>query len=62
MLDIYERSVLIIESDRLKPGESPHSAHSSRSKYVDTITCACTHVKHLKVLYSRNQGELLYSV
>nr|XP_027236772.1 uncharacterized protein LOC113828030 isoform X1 [Penaeus vannamei] len=57
MLDIYERSVLIIESDRLKPGESPHNAHSTRSKYVDTITCACTHVKRFKVLYSRNQED-----
>ncbi|XP_047480213.1 uncharacterized protein LOC125032872 [Penaeus chinensis] len=57
MLDIYERSVLIIESDRIKPGESPHSAHSTRSKYVDTITCACTHVQRFKVLYSRNQED-----
>ncbi|XP_042855878.1 Fanconi anemia group M protein-like isoform X2 [Penaeus japonicus] len=57
MLDIYERSVLIVESDRLKPGETPHNAHSARSKYVDTITCACTHVKRFKVLYSRNQED-----
>ncbi|XP_063601485.1 uncharacterized protein LOC134777593 isoform X2 [Penaeus indicus] len=57
MLNIYERSVLIIESDRLKPGESPHNAHSTRSKYVDTITCACTHVERFKVLYSRNQED-----
>ncbi|XP_053642041.1 Fanconi anemia group M protein isoform X3 [Cherax quadricarinatus] len=56
MLDLYDRPVIIVEMDRLKPGESSHRG-KIRSKYLDTIACACTQVTQLKVLYSSGQEE-----
>ncbi|XP_063885046.1 Fanconi anemia group M protein-like isoform X2 [Scylla paramamosain] len=53
MLELYERPVLIVEDEAARG--SP--AHQARSRYLDTIVCACTQVSALKVLYSKGQEE-----
>ncbi|XP_045123860.1 uncharacterized protein LOC123511872 isoform X2 [Portunus trituberculatus] len=53
MLELYERPVLIVEdeADRGSP------ARQARSRYQDTIVCACIQVTALTVLYSKDQEE-----
>ncbi|CAL4062675.1 unnamed protein product, partial [Meganyctiphanes norvegica] len=55
LLSDYERPVVIVEADRVKPGESPRQ--NGRNKYLDTIVCAFAQVTQLKLLYSSNQAE-----
>lgn len=47
MLELYERPVIIVETQQALV----------RSRYLDTIVCACTQVTRLKLLYSKSQGE-----
>lgn len=59
MLDLYDRPVIIVEMDHIRMGESP-CTRKTRSRYLDTITCACTQVTQLKVLYSGGQEETTF--
>lgn len=56
MLELYERPVLIVEGEAVK-GSPPQQQVPGRSRYLDTIVCACNQVIPLKVLYSKGQGE-----
>ncbi|XP_064098782.1 Fanconi anemia group M protein homolog isoform X2 [Macrobrachium nipponense] len=57
MLAVFERSVIIVELDKQRHGDSSYNLTHVRSKYMDTITCACAQVNQLKVLYSSGQEE-----
>lgn len=56
MLELYERPVIIVEHEVARGSQSPHKA-LGRSRYLDTIVCACNQVTRLKLLYSRGQGK-----
>ncbi|XP_064622547.1 uncharacterized protein LOC135484794 [Lineus longissimus] len=56
MCDLYDRPVLIIEKDRIKPGEVPHKKTFFRSKYVENMLASLSQ-SHIKVLYSDSQEE-----
>ncbi|XP_042234088.1 Fanconi anemia group M protein-like isoform X2 [Homarus americanus] len=56
MLDLYDQPVIIVEMDHVKPGEFSRLT-KNRSKYLNTIICACAQVTQLKVLYSSGQEQ-----
>ncbi|KAG0720099.1 Fanconi anemia group M [Chionoecetes opilio] len=60
MLELYERPVLVVEGEAAK-ASSPAKA-PGRSRYLDTIVCACTQVAPLKVLYSKGQVSNRFDV
>ncbi|KAK4304795.1 hypothetical protein Pmani_023272 [Petrolisthes manimaculis] len=59
LLEMYDRPVVLVETDR-EMGSVPHSSPSSkRSRYLDTLTCAFVQVSHVKLLYSSDQEETM---
>ena len=56
MMELYERSVLIVEGEA---GKGSPTQSMQRSRYLDTIVSACAQITSLKVLYSKDQGEVL---
>lgn len=56
MLELYERPVVIVEAEVARGNPTPQQV-LGRSRYLDTIVCACAQVHQLKLLYSRGQGE-----
>lgn len=56
MLELYLRPVIIVEAEAARGSPTPHQA-IGRSRYLDTIVCAFAQITHLKLLYSRSQGE-----
>ena len=54
--ELYDRPILIVEKDRVKPGEEKHPRPLHWSKYVDK-TVALLLKSSVKVLYTDNQKE-----
>ena len=54
--DLYDRPILIVEKDRVKPGEEKHPRPLHWTKYVDK-TIALLLKSSVKVLYTDNQKE-----
>ncbi|CAH1790773.1 unnamed protein product [Owenia fusiformis] len=54
--ELFERPVLILEKDRLKPGEEKHTRQLFRTKYTDTMLAHLSQSR-VKVFYSDSQEE-----
>ncbi|KAK7505416.1 hypothetical protein BaRGS_00003161 [Batillaria attramentaria] len=56
MQALYDRCVIIVEKDRVKPGEEKSARPQQHSKYVDSIIAQLSHTS-VRVFFTENQGE-----
>ncbi|KAL8589791.1 hypothetical protein ACOMHN_020794 [Nucella lapillus] len=56
MLSLYDRCVMIVEKDRVKPGEEKNKKFQHHTKYVDSLTSHLCQIA-VQLFFTENQSE-----